>query len=281
MIRARGLNRRTPATWRPARKVQTMKLKDKVTIITGSTKGIGVACAQEFAREGAKVVGVGRTTELGEKVVEGIRSEGGEAIFVRCDVSQKAQIDDLVAKTVEHYGTIDIVVNNAGVNHAADFFDITEEDWDWVMSVDLKGTFLLSQAAARVMVEQSKPGVIVNISSVMAVLAMADQVPYCAAKGGVNQLTKAMALALIGKGIRVNACAPGPVMTELMKRVVHNEEKHDQLMDRLPIGYIASCEEIARVCVFLASDDSSYFVGQTIYPDGGRMIQSYPRKMEK
>ncbi len=258
-----------------------MKLKDKVAIVTGSTKGIGVAVAQEFAKEGAKVVGAGRTIELGEQVVEGIRAEGGEAIFVRCDISQKAQIDDLVAKTVEHYGTIDIVVNNAGVNHAAEFFDITEEDWDWVMSVDLKGTFLLSQAAARVMVDQEKPGVVVNISSVMAVMALADQVPYCAAKGGVNQLTTAMALALIDKGIRVNACAPGPVMTELMQRVVHNEEKHKQLMDRLPIGYIAACEEIARVCVFLASDDASYFVGQTIYPDGGRMIQSYPRNQEK
>ncbi len=258
-----------------------MKLRDKVAIVTGSTKGIGAACAREFAAEGARVVGAGRTVELGEQVVEGIRREGGEAIFVRCDISKKAQINDLVAKAVEHYGTIDIVVNNAGVNHAAEFFDITEEDWDWVMSVDLKGTFLLSQAAARVMVDQEKPGVVVNISSVMAVMALADQVPYCAAKGGVNQLTKAMALALIDKGIRVNACAPGPVMTELMQRVVHNEEKHKQLMDRLPIGYIAACEEIARVCVFLASDDASYFVGQTIYPDGGRMIQSYPRNQER
>ena len=258
-----------------------MKLRDKVAIVTGSTKGIGAACAREFAAEGARVVGAGRTVELGEQVVEEIQKEGGEAIFVRCDVSQKAQVDDLVAKAVEHYGTIDIVVNNAGVNHAAKFLDITEEDWDWVMAVDLKGTFLVSQAAARVMVDQKKPGVVVNISSVMAVLALADQVPYCAAKGGVNQLTKAMALALIDKGIRVNACGPGPVMTELMLQVVHDEEKHKQLMDRLPIGYIAACEEIARVCVFLASDDSRYFVGQTIYPDGGRMIQAFPRALEE
>ncbi len=173
------------------------------------------------------------------------------------------------------------MVNNAGVNHSANFFDITDDDWDWVMGVDLKGTFMLSQSAARVMVEQGRGGAIVNVSSVMAVLALADQVPYCAAKGGVNQLTKAMALALIEHGIRVNCCAPGPVLTELMERVVHNKEKHDKLMERLPIGYIASCEEIARACVFLASDDASYFVGQTIYPDGGRMIQSFPRQMEK
>jgi NAD(P)-dependent dehydrogenase (short-subunit alcohol dehydrogenase family) len=201
--------------------------------------------------------------------------------MVVCDMSKTTDINNLVAKAVEHYGGVDIVVNNAGVNHSANFFEITEEDWDWVMSVDLKGSFFLGQEAARVMIDQGRRGSIINISSVMAVLALADQIPYCAAKGGVNQMTKAMALALIDKGIRVNAVGPGPVMTELMERVVHNKVKHDQLLERLPIGYIASCEEIARVCVFLASEDSSYIIGQCIYPDGGRMIQSYPRNMEK
>jgi glucose 1-dehydrogenase len=258
-----------------------MRLEGRVAIITGSTRGIGMACAQEFAREGARVVGAGRTVEQGRQVVDEIRAEGGDAVFVACDVSQKAQIDRLVGETIACYGTIDILVNNAGVNHAASFLDITEDDWDRVMDVDLKGTFLLSQAVARIMIEQQKPGVVVNISSVMAVLALADQIPYCAAKGGVNQLTKAMALALVDKGVRVNACGPGPVMTELMQKVVHDEEKHRQLMDRLPIGYIAECREIARVCVFLASDDASYLVGQTIYPDGGRMIQSFPRDLER
>jgi NAD(P)-dependent dehydrogenase (short-subunit alcohol dehydrogenase family) len=258
-----------------------MKLKDKVGIVTGATKGIGVAVAEEFVKEGARVVVTGRSVDLGQKVVADLEALGGEALFVRCDVSQKVDVDTLIQKTIGRFGAIDIVVNNAGVNHSAEFFDITEEDWDWVMSVDLKGTFLVSQAAARVMVEQKKPGVIVNVSSVMAQLALADQVPYCAAKGGVNQLTKAMALSLIDKGIRVNCCAPGPVMTDLMQRVVHNEEKHKQLLDRLPIGYIASCQEIARAIVFLASDDASYFVGQTIYADGGRSIQAFPRRMEK
>ena len=134
-----------------------MKLKDKVAIITGATKGIGLACAQEFAQEGAKVVLTGRSQDLGEKAAAEIRAGGGDAMFVRCDVSKKDQIDHLVQKTVEHYGRIDVVVNNAGVNHSANFFDISEEDWDWVMSVDLKGTFLLSQAAARVMVEMKIP----------------------------------------------------------------------------------------------------------------------------
>ena len=258
-----------------------MRLKDKVAIITGATKGIGLACAQEFAGEGAKVVLVGRTDSLGEAAAQEIRVAGGKALFVHCDVSQKTEVDALVKATVDHFGQIDVVVNNAGVNHSANFFDTTEEDWDWVISVDLKGTFLVSQAAARVMVDQGRGGAIVNVSSVMAQLALADQIPYCAAKGGVNQLTKAMGLALIKHGIRVNAVAPGPVMTELMERVVHSPEKHAVLMDRLPIGYIASCQEIARVILYMASDDAAYFVGQTVYPDGGRSIQGFPRHMEK
>ncbi|WP_420628483.1 SDR family NAD(P)-dependent oxidoreductase [Candidatus Leptofilum sp.] len=258
-----------------------MKFKDKVVIITGATKGIGEACAYEFAKEGAKVVVTGRSVDLGEQVVAKIEADGGEALFVRCDIGQKAQIDALVEATVAHFGTVDVVVNNAGVNHSADFFDISEEDWDWVMSVDLKGTFFVSQAAAKVMIEQGKGGSIVNVSSVMAQLALADQIPYCAAKGGVNQLTKAMALSLVDRGIQVNCCAPGPVLTELMERVVHNEAKRKQLMDRLPIGRIATCEEIARVIVFLASPEAAMLVGQTIYPDGGRSIQAFPRRMEK
>jgi len=258
-----------------------MKLKDKVSIITGATKGIGLACAQEFAIEGSKVVLTGRTESLGEAAAERIRAEGGDAIFVRCDVSQKDQIQNLVQKTLEQYGRIDIVVNNAGVNHSANFFDISEEDWDWVMGVDLKGTFLLSQAAAKVMVDQGIQGVIINMSSVMAVIALGDQVPYCAAKGGVNQLTKAMAIALGDYGIRVNAIGPGPVLTELMLRVVHNPEKEAELLSRLPLGRIAECREIATVAVFMACDDSSFFTGQCVYPDGGRMIQAYSRKQEK
>lgn len=257
-----------------------MKLKDKVSIITGATKGIGRACAYEFAREGSKVVLAGRTVALGEEVADEIKAEGGEALFVRTDISQRDQIEKLVKKTVEHYGTIDVVVNNAGVNHKANFFEIADEDWDWVMGVDLKGTFMLSQSAAKVMVEQDVEGSIINMSSVMAVMALADQVPYCAAKGGVNQLTKAMALALGEYGIRVNAIGPGPVLTELMQRVVHNKEKEAELLARLPLRRIAECREIATVAVFLACEDSSFFTGQCIYPDGGRMIQAFSHKQE-
>ena len=149
------------------------------------------------------------------------------------------------------------------------------------MIMDFIGKLYRPANWSLVMVDQKKGGSIVNVSSVMAQLALADQIPYCAAKGGVNQLTKAMALSLVDKGIQVNCCAPGPVLTELMERVVNNEEKRKQLMDRLPFGRIASCEELARVILFLASRDAEYLVGQTIYPDGGRSIQAFPRRMEK
>lgn len=260
-----------------------MRFTGKVVIVTGATKGIGEATAKAFAKEGAKVVAAGRSIELGERVVGEIKAEGGEAIFVRCDVSNPDDVNNLVKQTVEAFGTIDVAVNNAGVNHSAEFFDISPDDWDWVLGVDLKGTFLVTQAAARVMVEQGKKsGFIVNVTSVMGdQLALADQVPYCAAKGGANQFTKAAALALIPYGIRVNGVAPGPVLTELMQRVVHSKEKSDKLMERLPIGYVASTEEIARVIMFMGSEDASYFVGETVLVDGGRGIQAFPRALEK
>ena len=160
-----------------------MKLKDKVAIITGSTKGIGEACAYEFVKEGAKVVVIGRTVELGEKVVEKIQTElGGQALFVKCDVSQSVEVQNLIDKTVERFGRLDIMLANAGTNAKADFLHIAEEDWDWVINVDLKGTFLCGQYAARQMVKEGHGDVIINMSSVMAVLGLKTQAHYCAAR---------------------------------------------------------------------------------------------------
>ena len=255
-----------------------MKLKDKVAIVTGATKGIGAACAKEFAKEGAKVVVTGRTVEPGEQVAQEIHDElGGEALFVKCDVSKAAEVQNLIDRTVERFGRLDIMMANAGTNAKNDFLDISEEEWDWVIDVDLKGAFLCGQYAARQMVKEGHGGAIINVSSVMAVLGLKTQAHYCAAKGGVNQLTKAMALSLIDYGIRVNAIGPGPIMTELMQRVAENKELMDTILRRTPAGRIGTCEEVAKVAVFLASEDSSFIIGQCIYPDGGRMIQSFDR----
>lgn len=250
-------------------------LDAKVAIVTGAARGIGRACAERFAAEGAAVVLADLDAPGGEVAAAGVG-----ASFVRCDVSRRADVERLVEAAVGRYGALDLVVNAAGMNHRATLLETTEEDWDRVIDVDLKGTFLVGQAAARWMVAAGRPGAIVNFSSVMATLALADQVPYCAAKGGVNQLTKALALALAAHGIRVNAIGPGPVMTDLMRVVVHDEEKMGELLARTPLGRVAGCEEIASVAVFLASDAASFITGQTIYPDGGRMIQGFPRRME-
>ncbi len=250
-------------------------LDAKVAIVTGAARGIGRACAERFAAEGAAVVLADLDAPGGEVAAAGVG-----ASFVRCDVSRRADVERLVEAAVGRYGALDLVVNAAGMNHRATLLETTEEDWDRVIDVDLKGTFLVGQAAARWMVAAGRPGAIVNFSSVMATLALGDQVPYCAAKGGVNQLTKALALALAAHGIRVNAIGPGPVMTDLMRVVVHDEEKMGELLARTPLGRVAGCEEIASVAVFLASDAASFITGQTIYPDGGRMIQGFPRRME-
>jgi len=257
-----------------------MRLKNKVCIVTGASKGIGLACAERYAQEGAKVVMCARSADIGEQNAEKIRQAGGDAIFIQCDVSKKADVQRVVDEAVAHYGRIDVVLNNAGVNHRAPFLETTEEDWEWVMNVDVKGTFLMGQAVARQMVKQGEGGSIINMSSVMAVLALAEQVPYCAAKGAVNQLTKAMAISLGDKQIRVNAIGPGPIVTELMQKVVSNKDKSEELLRRMPLARIGGTGEVAGVAVFLACEDSSFVTGQCVYCDGGRMIQGFPRNME-
>jgi glucose 1-dehydrogenase len=256
-----------------------MNLKDKVAVVTGATKGIGLAIAEEYAKEGARVVLTGRSLDLGENAAKDMRAQGHEALFVQCDVSQSDQVQHLVQKTVGRFGRLDIMVSNAGINNKAEFLDVTEADWDSVIAVNLKGVFLCGQAAARQMVDQGQGGVIINMSSVMGVLGLKNQVAYSASKGGINQLTKVMGLGLIDYGIRVNGIGPGAVNTELMKRVGHNKEQMDMILRRTPIGRVAECAEIGRVAVFLASDDASFMVGQTLYPDGGRMIQSFDREI--
>jgi len=253
-----------------------MRLSGKVALVTGAAQGIGLACAQAFAREGAKVVLADLNQEAGRREALNLRAAKLSATFVACDVSRKAQVDAAVGSAVDEYGSLDVLVANAGIVHAAEFLDLEEKDFDRVLSVNLKGVFLAGQAAARQMVKQGKGGSIINMSSVNAVLAIPNQVPYVISKGGINQLTKVMSVSLAPKGIRVNGIGPGTILTELARTaVLGNKEAERKILSRTPMGRMGEPEEIARVAVFLASDESSYLTGQTIYPDGGRLALNY------
>jgi glucose 1-dehydrogenase len=257
-----------------------MKLAERVAVITGAAQGIGAACAHVFAQQGAKVV-VGDVNEVGvAAVAKDIAAAGGYALARRADVGTRADCEALVEHAIAHFGRIDILVNNAGIVHAAEFLDLSEEDFDRVLRINLKGAFLCSQAAARCMVKQPAAaggrGVIVNVSSVNAVLAIANQVPYTVSKGGLNQLTKVMALALAPHGIRVMGIGPGSIATELLRAaVLTNEAARQRILSRTPLGRLGEPDEVARIAAFLASDDASYLTGTTVYPDGGRLSLNY------
>jgi NAD(P)-dependent dehydrogenase (short-subunit alcohol dehydrogenase family) len=253
------------------------KLKDKVAIVTGGAHGIGLAIARRYLDEGAKVVIADVDTTAGQAVAAKLGV--AHCRFMTADVGDAASVQNLVAQTCAMFGGIDVLVNNAGVIHTADFLDISEADFDRVLRVNLKGAFLVAQTAARQMVAQVKAGkpagVIINMSSINAVLAIPNQVPYCVSKGGIDQLTKVMALSLAPHRIRVNAIGPGSIMTDILKAVATDREAKRRLLSRTPLGRIGEPDEIAAVALFLASDDASYVTGQTIYADGGRLGLNY------
>jgi glucose 1-dehydrogenase len=253
-----------------------VRLKDKVALVTGAAQGIGLACVEAFAREGAKVVLADRDEARGREAAERLAKGGAKVVFAACDVSMKSQVDAAVATAVKEFGRLDVLVSNAGIVHAAEFLDLEEADFDRVLGVNLKGVFLAGQAAARQMVKQGGGGAIINMSSVNAVLAIPNQVPYVVSKGGINQLTKVMAVALAAKGIRVNGIGPGTILTELAKTaVLGNKEAERKILSRTPMGRMGEPAEIASVAVFLASEDAAYMTGQTLYPDGGRLALNY------
>ncbi len=257
-----------------------MRLEGKVAAVTGAARGIGAACARRFAAEGAEVIVADILEEEGKATAQAIRDTGGAAAFIPCDTGDGPQARALVEQTVARHGRIDVLVNNAGIFTIADFLDVTEEDFDRVLRVNLKGYFLVGQAAARVMAEAGR-GSIVNMSSVNGVMAIETIAPYVVSKGGVNQLTSVMALALARSGVRVNAIGPGTIATELSGSLLSDEASRRRVLSRTPMGRMGRPEEIAGIALFLASDDSSYVTGQVIYADGGRMRLNYTMPVDE
>ncbi len=260
-----------------------MLLKDRIAIVTGAGQGIGRACAIRIAEEGAKVIVSDVNDTTGKAVVADIRKMGGTAEFVDCDVSEKLDVHNLVAKALELHGRVDVLVNNAGVVDDVPFLDLTEDEYDRILRINLKGAFLAGQAVARQMVKQgprdggstASTGAIVNMSSVNSVFALPDHVAYSISKGGLAQLTKAMAIALAPKGIRVNAVGPGTIQTPLLAGVVKDEAFKKKVLSRTPMGRIGQPEEVAAIVAWLASDQASYVTGTTVFADGGRLPLNY------
>lgn len=252
-----------------------MRLKDKVYLITGAAAGIGQSCAEEFAREGARVVVSDIDRESGEAAAAGIRAAGGEAVFLECDVAVPEAVRKLVADSVGAFGRLDGAIPNAGIVHVCDFLDLRLEDFDRVLNINLRGAFVTAQEVARQLVRQGEGGAIIHMSSVNSVLAIPTTASYAVSKGGIGQLTRAMALALAEHDIRVNAIGPGSINTNVLKAVANDKAAMNRILSRTPMGRAGEVSEIARIAVFLASEDSSYITGQTIFADGGRMALNY------
>jgi NAD(P)-dependent dehydrogenase (short-subunit alcohol dehydrogenase family) len=250
-------------------------LQDRVAVITGAAQGIGEACARRLARDGAKValwdVDLSKTLALAAE----LKAQGAATLAQRCDVSRKAEVDAALAATVQALGPVNALVNNAGIFKAADFLDITEADWDAVISVNLKGSFLVAQAVARVM-KAHGGGAIVNMSSVNGTMAIPSIASYNASKGGIDQLTRVMALALADHHIRVNAVGPGTIATELARAaVLGSEDAKARILSRTPLRRLGEPAEVADAVAFLLSDAASYITGEIVYVDGGRRALNY------
>ena len=248
-----------------------MDLKNKVAIITGARRGMGRTHALALSKAEAKVVVSDISLEDCEKVVDEIEKAGGEALAIKCDISNKKEVDEMVEKTIAKWGKIDILVNNAGIAQFVPFLEMSEQDWDKTLDINLKGYFLCAQACAKEMSKQ-KSGVIVNIASV----AMGQQgvgfpniVHYCASKGGIAGMTEAMALELAPHNIRVNTISPGMIETPMIDSIKSDPKAMQGLLARVPMRRVGKPEEVSNLVLFLASDTSSYMTGSVVVIDGG------------
>jgi 3-oxoacyl-[acyl-carrier protein] reductase len=246
-----------------------LKLKGKVAIVTGSGQGIGKEIILAFAKEGSKVV-ISDITDKIYEVAEEVKKLGQEALAVKCDVTKPEEVKNMIETTLKKFGKIDILVNNAGIFPFKPFTEITEQDWDKVINVNLKGTFNCTKAVLPTMIKQ-KYGKIINISSIAGTIVGFTQLThYCASKAAIVGFTRALALEVAQHGINVNAIAPGPIETPGTQAL--GKEIHEQIKKAIPLARWGKPEEIATLAVFLASDDSNFITGQCIVADGGYTI---------
>ncbi|MCG8400723.1 MAG: 3-oxoacyl-ACP reductase FabG [Firmicutes bacterium] len=247
-----------------------MKLQGKVAIVTGARQGIGEAATTALAREGAAVVMISRSINQTSPVVEKVKQIGGRYMIMSTDVGNRAQVQQMVDQTIDTFGRVDVLFNNAGISKPAMLWKMPAEQWDEVIRINLTGTFNCLQAVAKPMIEQ-KWGSIINVTSSAGLMGTIGQVNYTAAKGGVYALTKSAAKELARYGVRVNTVAP-MAETEMTKTIAHDPKFKDKYLERIPLGRFAQPEEIAPMIVFLAADDSAYVTGQTICIDGGMVM---------
>lgn len=245
-----------------------MKLSQKVAVITGAARGIGRAIAETMAEEGAKIVLADLLPEV-QQTAEEFKSRGWEAIAVMGNVSKTEDAEQLINEALKTYGRIDILVNNAGITRDNLLLRMSEEDWDAVLTVNLKGTFNVTKAAVRSFIKQ-RSGSIINIASVIGLMGNAGQANYAASKAGVIAFTKSMAKELGARTIRVNAIAPGFIRSKMTE--VLTEEVKNSMLKAIPLGVFGEPENVAKAVVFLASDDANYITGQVLQVDGGMVM---------
>ncbi|WP_158799972.1 SDR family NAD(P)-dependent oxidoreductase [Pedobacter sp. L105] len=246
------------------------RFENKIALITGSTQGIGLACALRLASEGADIILNGRKyDERAEDAIRQINAMGRKASFIESDMSRQDDVTSLITKGVAVYGQLDILVNNAGVEKNHSFWEVTEEEYDLVMNTNLKGVFFLTQAFVNYCRNSNRPGVVINMSSVHEEIIFPHFAAYCASKGALKMLTRNLATELAPLNIRINNVAPGAISTPINHTLIDNPELLANVLKNIPLKKLGQPKDVAAVVAFLASDDAGYVTGSTYFVDGG------------
>ncbi|MFB2771008.1 glucose 1-dehydrogenase [Pelatocladus sp. BLCC-F211] len=247
-----------------------MKLEGKVALVTGSSQGIGQAIAVRLAQEGADIVIDYRSHRQGaEETLTKVQATGSSGLIIQADLGVVSEVHQLIKSGIQHFGKLDILVNNAGIEKSADFWSVSETDYDAVLNVNLKGVFFATQAFVQHLIETKRTGKIINISSVHEELPFPHFTSYCASKGGVKMMTRNLAIELGPLGITINSVAPGAIETPINTKLLNDPQKLDAVLKNIPLGRLGKPQDVASVVAFLASNDADYVTGATFFVDGG------------